>query len=198
MYKLIPKPPEAIPLKTDFPCLEYDFLCYCDLMRNLFPFPLPDYLKEYDHFLNQHATAFKSCEIPTFPDGYRTYIIDSRFNILFAALDTTGIIATWFSKYGRRGHLLSDYCYGDGSLCGDAHPTQGYYPAEIAYFSKNYGFIPVEEFSMSAAFVLKDKTVEERVFLSQYQTTLLIEKFRSKNVIEWKFLINEASSLLLP
>ena len=183
-------PDYDIPLKEELPWLPYDIAIYCDNLLRIIDMPFPEYLNDYYHVLVNHACKLKKMKCPAPIDSYRVYIIDYRLNVLFATLDSTGIIATYFSKYGKHGHMIEDYYYGDGSFIpGHILPGQPYDKQEMGEFSSEFGFLPMEEFSMSAAIVFSYNEMVERRPLSQFQTSLLMEKFHSKNLIDWKSIV---------
>lgn len=66
---------------------------------------------------------------------------------------------------------------------------------EMLNFMLNYGFLPVEEIAAPAALVYDHDQLVERRILSQYQLCLLMEKFRSKNLVDWNRLIQDAQKL---
>lgn len=184
-------PTYTIPLKQELPCLEYDIAVYCDCLKSVISLPFPKYLSNYSECVNYHAKRIKTLKPKVFPDSYRVYIVDYRLNILFATLDLNGKIATYFSKYGKFGHDIEDYYYGDGEYIGDVtlsnfqHNNQ-----QIKIFSSKYGFLPIEEFSMAAALVYDGAELVERRSLSQFQTILLMEKYKSKNLVDWKAIVS--------
>ena len=186
-------PEYDIPLKSVLPCLEYDVAVFCDCLKWIIPMPLPKYLRKFSECLIYYSNRVDELKPDTFPEAYRVYIMDYRLNILFAALDTTGKIATYFSKYGKYAHDIEDYCYGDGELIGDAiFPQMSYDSKSLLSFEKRYGFMPVDELSMASALVFQNEELLERRQISQFQTALLMEKFRSKNLIDWKSLVSRA------
>lgn len=181
-----------LPLKEPLPCFHYDLALYCDCLKQVIAAPMPLYLRELSERVDAYAAQVKKCKPKVFPEPYRVYLVDYRLNFLFAALDETGKIATYFSKYGKSAHKLTDAYYGDGSLIGGFLPGGTYDLPEMLNFTLNYGFLPVEELAAPAALVYDNDQLVERRILSQYQLCLLLEKFRSKNLVDWKRLIQDA------
>lgn len=189
MYKL------NLPLKEDIPCLEYDYATFCKKLSEVIPPFLPPYLKNYQERLVYYSGNVETLRPASFPNAYRVYIVDSRLNILFAALDPTGKLATYFSKYVHASHTMEDYNFGDGSESGSQRLcTSGfnYDTNQLITFSKKYGFLPIEEMSLASSLIYDGDKLEELRLLSQYQVQLLTEKFHSKNLVDWKILINHA------
>lgn len=184
-----------LPLKQALPCFHYDLAVYCDCLKQVISVPMPSYLKELSDLVDAYAKQAKKCRPKEFPAAYRVYLVDYRLNFLFAAYDKTGKIATCFSKYGKFAHRLTDAYYGDGELIGDVPPMGTYDAEEMMGFMVHYGFLPVEELAAPAALVYDYDQLVERRILSQYQLCLLMEKFRSKNLIDWKYLIRKEQEL---
>ncbi|WP_317397733.1 hypothetical protein [Anaerotruncus colihominis] len=184
-----------LPTKVPCPFLRYDLAVYCQMLKESIALPFPSYLGDLYDRIEAYANQVGQCKPEEFPAAYRTYLIDYRLNILFVALDTTGRIATCFSKYGRFGHSITDDYYGDGSLFGDTLPGQPYKAFEMLPFLKHYGFLPVEELASPVAVVYEGEEIADKRFLSQYQLCLLLEQFRSKNLVNWKSRIGEAKGL---
>lgn len=181
--------------KQPLPCFRYDLAVYCDCLKQVISAPLPPYLEELSKQLDAYAKQIKRCLPAMFPEAYRVYLVDYRLNFLFAAYDETGEIATYFSKYGKFGRKLTDAYYGDGALIGDVLLTGEYDTEEMIDFMDHYGFLPVEELASPAALVYDREQLVERRILSQYQLCLLMEKFRSKNLIDWTCNVRDAQDL---
>lgn len=184
-----------LPLKQPLPCFHYDLAVYCDCLKKVISAPIPSYLEELSNLVDSYAKQIKKCKPKEFPEAYRVYLVDYRLNFLFAAYDVTGEIATYFSKYGKFAHRITDAYYGDGELIGDVPPMGSYNVEEMLNFMLNYGFLPVEEIAAPAALVYDHDQLVERRILSQYQLCLLMEKFRSKNLVDWNRLIQDAQKL---
>lgn len=185
-----------VPLKSDIPCIEYDLSVFCKCLLDIIPAPIPKYLSKYSEKLHYYASRINDLKPSSFPEAYRAYIIDYRLNILFAALDTTGKMSTYFSKYGRFAPTIEDNYYGDGEKIGDALlPSFTYDANSLKRFLRSYGFLPVEELSMASALVYEEDELVERRLLSQYQTQLLMEKYRRQNLVDWKTLIQQEKDL---
>lgn len=185
-----------VPLKSEIPCINYDFSVFCECLLDIIPCSLPQYLSTYNERLKYHASLKDSLRPASFPEAYRVYIIDYRLNILFAALDTDGKMPTYFSKYGRHAQNMEDNYYGDGEKFGDALiPSFTYDGNSMKHFLHSFGFLPIEELSMASALVYDGDELSDRRLLSQYQTQVLIEKYRSKNLVDWKSIIQQEKSL---
>lgn len=185
-----------VPSKKEIPCLHYDIALYCKTLKQTIPFQFPDYLEDFTQKVNSYAKQTKECKPKEFPSAWRTYIIDYRLNILFAALDVTGNIATCFSNYGKYGANTEDYYYGDGSHVGHVFVEQSkkgnafvYDSDEMVSFLNANGFLPLEELSNASALVFGGSKLVEKRLISQYQTALLMEKFRNENLIDWETLV---------
>ena len=184
-----------VPLKQDLPCLKYDVSCYCELLLSVLPCSLPDYLSTFEKCLRRLARQKKSLKPTSFPTEYRVYIIDYRLNILFASLDPDGRIATSFSKYPCNSKTMEDYYYGDGEFIGGSMlPGDPYDNTSMINFSSKYGFLPVEELSMASALVFVGDHIDERRCLSQFQTQVLMQRYRSKNFVDWKEIVKQISN----
>ena len=181
-----------VPTKQPLPCLYYDLAVYCDTLKKILSMPLPEYLSELSDRLDSYAKQMKKCKPKEFPKAYRIYIMDYRLNLLFAGLDTTGKVATFFSKYGKFGHCITDSYYGDGSKIGDVLPWTSYNFPEMMSFLVNYGFLPIEELAAPVALVFDGEELSDWRLLSQYQLCLLMERFSTKNLIDWKARIQDA------
>lgn len=186
-----------LPLKSEIPCLEYDYAVFCKALSESLPPSLPAYLESYQKRLFYYAGSVHELIPDSLPKAYRIYIIDCRLNILFAALDPTGKVATYFSKYGHKSHTMEDYHFGDSSclgaqkLCG---PGFTYNTKQLAAFYEKYGFLPIEEMSLASAVIYEGAEIAERRLLSQYQVQHLSEKFHGKNLVDWKALINRTQN----
>ncbi|RKJ33394.1 hypothetical protein D7X33_39155 [Butyricicoccus sp. 1XD8-22] len=190
-----------IPLKQPLPCLHYDFATYCSCLKQIIPAPLPEYLLDLSDVLEDYSKQIKRCRPKSFPKEYRIYLIDYRLNILFAALDSTGNMANSFSRFGKEAYRITDCYYGDGELIGDFHAYKedgevkfSYNSSEMLSFVVKYGFLPIEELAAPTAMIFAGEDLLECRSLSQYQLCLLLEQFRSKNLLDWKQLIKDAKS----
>ena len=186
MYKFQNHIPDYdIPLKSEIPCIKYDVSVFCDHLKYVIEIPYPSYLKDFYEVVNHFAGQVKSSKPKSFPNGFRVYIMDYRLNILFATIDLTGKIATFFSKYGYNARLIDDHYYGDGSL------IRAMFPVASELIAVKYGFIPAEELARSTILIFKNEILEEKRLISQYQVSLLMEKYRSKNLVDWKELVRQ-------
>lgn len=185
-----------VPLKSDIPCIEYDFSVFCECLLDIIPVSLPQYLSAYSERIKYYAAHKSEFKPASFSDAYRVYIIDYRLNVLFAAFDTNGKMATYFSKYGKYAHTMEDYYYGDGEKIGDVLiPSFTYDKKSLAHFQHSYGFLPIEELSMASALVYEGDDLSDRRLLSQYQTQVLIQKYRNQNLVDWKAIIQQEKAL---
>ncbi len=188
-------PDYLLPLKKDIPCLEYDFSCHCDILKNLLPDKFPSDLYNFQKYLNYWASRKEELSVGPYPGPYRIYIIDNRLNILFVAVTFEGKMPTFFSKYGKFGTEPEiDEYYGDGRAVGDAiidknFPETTYDKHSLSKFAEKYGFIPVEDLAMSTMLIFEKEKIADRRLLTQFQTALLMEKFHAKNLVNWKKLI---------
>lgn len=184
----------GFPTKQPLPCLEYDLAYYCDILLSKFPCKLPKYLSRYEKHLKTRARSLKRITPTEFPDELRVYLIDYRLNPLFAALDSDGKIATAFSKFSCRSSIPEDYYYGDGEFIGDSvFPGDPHDVLSLSNFSNRYGFLPIEELSMAAALVFEGSHLDDLRPLSQFQTQVLMHRYRTKNLIDWKTIIKNLS-----
>lgn len=194
MYKFNHHMPSyEIPLKQEIPCLEYDIACYCKLLLSNFPCKLPKYLESYGKCLRYHAKRQKSLKPSSFPDNFRVYIIDYRLNVLFAAFDPDGKIATCFSQYPLRSKMPEDYYYGDGEFIGGCLIPGEPYDPSMRDFSLKYGFLPIEELAMACTLVFVDDHIDDHRPLSQFQTQVLMHRYRTKNLVDWKAITKSVS-----
>jgi len=187
----------VVPFKDDkeIPCFHYDIAHYCKLIKDIMPTPFPKYLCDYGELITDYSKQIKKVTPKFFPNAYRVYIIDYRLNVLFASLDTSGKIATSFSKYGKFGFRTEDYYYGIGESIGGVFHGFNHDRIKLMSFLSDFGFLPIEELSMSAALIYNGAEIEERVKLSQYQVLALMERFRKNNFISWKQRIDNTKSL---
>lgn len=100
-------------------------------------------------------------------------------------------MSTFFSKYGKYSHDIEDYYFGDGEKLEEKiSGFINYNSKGLKKFSESYGFIPVEELSMSTILICADEEIQEHRLISTFQTMILLEKYRTKNEIDWKQIIN--------
>ena len=171
-----------LPLKQPLPCFHYDLAVYCRYLKRIIGMPLPEYLCDLSDRINAYAKQVRKCKPPKFPNMCRIYLVDYRLRFLFAGLDETGEIATFFSQYGRRGLESDDAYYGDSTLRYITFP-EGYNTQELKVFEKEYGFLPIEELAAPISLIFLQNKLDDVRILSQYQLCLLMEKFRSENLI---------------
>ena len=196
MYKFNEKysPSYDVPLKQPLPCLEYDICLYCKLLLEMISVPFPEYLRDYEECLRYHADRLNQVTPSEFSNELRVYIMDYRLNVLFAALDSDGKIATAFSKYPCNSTIPEDYYYGDGEYIGGSlYPGQRYDTRSMLNFSLKYGFLPIEELSMSTTLVFYGDHLDDRRPLSQFQTQVLMQRYRTKNLVDWNAIVKSIS-----
>ena len=185
-----------VPLKQELPCLEYDMSLFCKTLKGKIGNYAPEYLQNYISDVKNHA---KRVQKPDFPNAYRVYIVDYRLNILFAGLDTSGEIATFFSKFGKYGFENENYYYGlDEHITRPFIASNGvikYDTASISSFSREYDFIPIEELSCASALIFDGNSFEECRLLSQLQTAILLNKFSKNNLVDYDKLFLEAEDI---
>lgn len=186
--------PYEIPTKEPLPCLEYDIACYCKLLLSTFPCKLPNYLESYEKCLKHNAKRLKQSKPSSFPNEFRIYLVDYRLNILFAALDPDGKIATGFSKYSCQSSIPEDYYYGNGEFIGGSLlPGEPYDAFSMSGFSSKYDFLPIEELSMASSLIFVGEHLDDRRPLSQFQTQVLMHRYRTKNLINWNAIVKNLS-----
>lgn len=184
----------GFPTKQPLPCLEYDLAYYSNVLLSKLPCALPEYLSQYEKLLKSNAQHMEELKPTEFPDAIRVYLFDYRLNPLFAALDPDGKIATGFSKFSRQSSIPEDYYYGNGEFIGgDMLPSAPYDTQSLSRFSGTYGFLPIEELSMSASAIFVGEHLDDLHPLSQFQTQVLMQRYRSKNLIDWKTIIKSLS-----
>lgn len=180
-----------VPLKKPLPFLKYDMALYCENLKKRIIVEPPEYLRDYKKKINECINKYL-CSKPSEPvDAFRIYIVDYRLNVLFAGLDTTGEIATFFSKFGKRGNEVEDWYCGDGEVIGGAVVFDGsngfiYDKKSIKKFSDEYKFVPLEELSSAAVAIFDDDGLAEYLMLSQLQTTLLLQRYSCENLVDFK------------
>lgn len=181
-------------LKEKSPCFYYDLACYCHYLHEIIRFPVPELLKEFDARLSSYAKQVERARPSAFPNGDRIYIIDYRLNVLFATLDPDGQMTDFFLTYSGHGHDGQDaYC--------DSRPWTGQpygapYPKyEMVNFLLEYDFLPVEELFHAVTVIFCGEELQEVIPLSQFQTALLMEKYRDKSLLDWEKIIQKAQHL---
>lgn len=185
-----------VPLKKEFPCLQYDFAVYCEVIKSIVNVPFPRYLSKLDELMTYYSNHVEDFKPEVFPDAYRVYIVDYRMNILFAALDTTGKMAAFMVTYLKEFANLEDCYYGDGTLPFDPFLPVNYDLHELKKFSDKYEFLPVEELSMPKILIFRDEEMKVKMDASQYQIYLLLEKFKARNLIDWKTMIKDVTEFI--
>lgn len=180
-----------VPLKKPLPFLKYDMALYCENLKKRILVEPPKYLQNYTSKMNEYIDKYLCAKPAEQIDAFRIYIVDYRLNILFAGLDSTGEIATFISKFSKRGNELEDCYYGDGEVIGDATIFDGsngfiYDKKSIKRFSDEYKFVPLEELASAAVAIYDDDGLAEHLMLSQLQTTLLLQKYSNENLVDFK------------
>ncbi len=181
----------SIPLKHEINCLNYDIALYCKSLIDCLHDIFPDYLKIYKSKIHSYANNLQEYKPEHFPLGYRVYIIDNRLNIIFAGLDKSGKMSTFFSYYSKYEHNIEDYHFGDGEKLEEKiNGFTDYNSKGLKQFSESYGFMPIEELSMLNVLICNEDEIKEQRLISTFQTMILLEKYRTKNEIDWKQIIN--------
>lgn len=189
------------PVKQPLPFLRYDVSLYCaELCKQIKVWP--EYLKDYSEKAISYAAQRKKYrpKKSAIPPEIRIYIFDHRLFLLFAALDSTGDIATFMSKFCAqyRRHDIERHCYGDGSKIGECYPCKtadgfSFEPnwEELYQFEQDFGFVPLEDFAHPVVVIFQgDKLVEYRRTTMQH-CVLLMEKYHSKNLVDLKAILKE-------
>lgn len=194
----------SVPFKKgkEIACFNYDYAFYCDMLYQLFPPYCPDFLENYLEHIRFHSKLLNSMCKPLFPAGYRVYIFDNRCNTLFATIDTTGKICNFFDEYcSLKHHSFSSLYFNNyPNLSKEFYPS-GYNTVNLIRFSRKYNFIPIEELFASFFMFLKEDEMLDFRAISQYQTQILLEKYKKNNYIDWRQLvrdINLETSFSLP
>lgn len=185
-----------VPLKKPLPFLKYDMALYCENLKKRILVKPPEYLQNYRAKINEYIDNYLCAKPSEQAGAFRIYIIDYRLNVLFAALDPSGEMANFFSKFSKNGNEPEDYYYGDGEVIGDAVIFDGsngfvYDKKSIAKFYNEYKFVPLEELASAAVAIFDDDGLAECLTLSQLQTTLLLQKYSDENLVNFKELYSD-------
>lgn len=124
-----------LPMKNGIPCLEYDMAAAAQFLLPEVPNVVPAYLSGY--FKNLRALADKSEALrpKKFPTGNRVYILDCRFNLLFAGIDQAPSWSVEMYDYAHEHRSQTRYHYGNGvSFESDS--------ATMDAFVRQFGFLP--------------------------------------------------------
>lgn len=193
----------APPLKQELPLLQYDIALYCNQFLKETCCVWPDYLNTLRDKVMSYATqlvTLKSRLRDVSPD-IRIYILDHRLNLLFTALDSTGTIASYMSKFCAqyKKYESEQYYYGDGlngesplkpdlfELNGEEFYTPD--PKELYSFNQQYGFVPSELFAVPAVLLFQGDSLKEIRRTTTEHCVLLMEKFHSKNLVDLKAIL---------
>lgn len=190
------------PLKKELPLLHYDIALYCSEFCKAIHNIWPDYLPNFKEQMLSYAAQVKRLKpkISEISPDIRIYFLDNRLSLLFAALDETGKIATFISKFCAQyeKHNVERYCYGDGNKIGDAYPckingnfTFEYNWNELQNFNKTYGFVPVDDFSQPVMLIFQNDSLVEQRLITIKHCALLMEKFHSKNLLDLKAIVRD-------
>lgn len=192
----------APPLKKELPLLQYDIALYCSKFCELTDNVWPDYLVNFREKVTSYSKQLKRLKPlkRDIPPDIRIYILDHRLNLLFAALDDTGRMATYFSQFCvqyKHGDIEKHY-YGDGAKAFDEHPFQQNGelcfrpdPQEIYEFNKLYGFVPSELFAAPTVLFFQGIELCRIDSTTMEHCVLLMEKFHSKNIVDIKSILQD-------
>lgn len=194
----------APPLKQDLPLLRYDVSLYCTQLLKETCNIWPPYLENlHDRVMSYsiQMAALKPRKREISPD-IRIYIFDHRLNLLFAALDNTGKIASFMSKFCAqyKKYEPEQYYYGDGMDGQSPLEPQDYVingedvytanPYVLKSFSERYGFVPSEWFASPVLLIFQGDSLVEIRCTTVEHCVLLMEKFHAKNLVDLKRIVN--------
>lgn len=169
-----------LPMKNGIPCLEYDMAAAAQFLLPEVPNVVPAYLSGY--FKNLRALADKSEALrpKKFPTGNRVYILDCRFNLLFAGIDQAPSWSVEMYDYAHQHRSQTRYHYGNGvSFESDS--------ATMDAFVRQFGFLPNDYFAQNTIFFLRDShPVTEQ--LTTFQTMVLMKHYQEQNLVDWESL----------
>lgn len=189
------------PLKKPLPLFHFDVALYCAMFCDQIKV-WPGYLTDFREKVVAYAKQVKRCQPKeeTISSDVRIYIFDQRLSLLFAALDSTGKIATYISKFSAqyRKYDIERYCYGDGSKIGAAYPykVNGELSFEFDWnelhdFNMEYGFVPIEDFAQPVVTIFQGDALVESRFITLQHCILLLEKFHAQNLVDLKAMIRD-------
>ncbi len=192
----------APPLKRELPLLEYDIALYCSEFCKWTEGVWPEYLVDFKEKVLSYSRQLKRLkpQITDISPDIRIYILDHRLSLLFAALDNSGEMATFITKFCAQyeRHDIEACYYGDGGKIADELPCKMngelcFAPdfKELARFNRMYGFVPSEMFACPAVLIFQDEDLA-----AVYQTTmkhcvLIMDKFHDKNLVDLKSIISQ-------
>lgn len=170
-----------VPLKEGavLPCLKYDIALYCRELAAALPKEPPEYLLEYAAKLQLHSVKARGYKPAEFPDCTRTYIFDGRMRTLFAMLDKTRDDTRMMYDYAQGSFEPEDYFFGFGT----AGIEEG---SRLERFVKEYQFIPNDFLAFNHLALFFRDTFIASAHLSAFQTTILLERYREKNLVDIK------------
>ncbi|MFI3230261.1 MAG: hypothetical protein R3Y29_01750 [bacterium] len=178
-----------IPLKKEIPYLKYDFSRYCAKLKEGFIVELPEYLRSFNESLNYNISQLSKNIPKEPPSGYRIYIIDYRLNILFATIDPTGKIPTFCLAYSKQYHDITDYLFGNGRTGKIPISYIECDEFQLDKFKNTFGYLPIEELCTNFVAIFDAENLTELRYLTPYQTQFLLEKYKTKNYIDWKQIV---------
>lgn len=190
----------APPLKRELPLLQYDIALYCSQFCEWTDGVWPEYLHDFKEKTLSYSKQLKRLR-PRKKDispDIRIYILDHRLNLLFAALDDTGKMATYIScfcaQYKR--HNIERHYYGDGSKAFDEYPCKidGQLcfrpdPRQTSAFNNQYGFVPSELFADPVVLFFQEDILTRVDSTTMEHCVLIMEKYHSKNLVDLKTII---------
>lgn len=170
-----------VPLKEGavLPCLKYDIALYCREMDKAFPKNPPEYLSIYAANIKLRAVKAMDYRPDSFSEHIRVYIFDSRMRTLFAMLDQAKDDAWMMYDYAQGGFAIEDYFFGFGT----AGMEEG---QNLERFVMQYQFIPNDFLAFNHLALFFQDTFIASAHLSAFQTTILLERYREKNLVDIK------------
>lgn len=179
-----------LPLKQEIPTLHYDIALYCKkFLDSVEHIPSDFYLETFSEKLHSYASQVSQVKPKTFTEDVRIYIIDCRLNVLFATLDKKGKVANSICHFKKYTCSTEDYHFSDRI---DSAPTPWSPQQDIIFLAKfysDYGYLPLEPFSHPSLAIFVDDRLEQLDILTQYQVTVLMEKYKRRNLINWKDIV---------
>lgn len=178
-----------LPLKEELPSLKYDIATYCHCLSSIVKDYFPPYLDHLKERIETYASLRSNLKPKNIDPSLRIYIFDHRLNIPLVLLDNTGKIADFCYQASRYRRTYDEYYYGDGESFGPCIPGDEWDKNFLLSFIDEYGFTPMEELAMPSLVIFKGYEIDERRPLSTWQVNLLLMKYRTKNLVDWKELI---------
>lgn len=179
-------------LKENSSYFMYDMAHYCDSLKNELIIPLTGELEEFYQRLCFYASQIKTIKPESFPEGYRLYIFDNRLNLIFHCLDVNGTVFNKCSQFIESTYNSTAYCYGHAEdyYCLSLTSTK-WDKNWLKDFQNKLGFIPIEDLALSRFVAYRGETMMESLLISQYQSHLIANRFKSRNLVDWKRIFSE-------